>query len=206
MRFGRLWGLLAATMLLAACSGSSTTTTAAVAPPASTSATTPPAVATTTSEPVSTTTSVEEPEVLLPANDVDDPTEAMAAITDFFSYLFTSPNVASDYLEVIYLQSCDCFETALGYFQDYVANGWRQDDDGIEMTDVLISQRFGNGNVLLQVTDSWSPQFVLDEDGTRIRLNDDEWVDLVSLIGLERGIDGRWRVGAISVIGSEVSS
>ena len=98
MRFGRLWGLPAAAVLIAACSGSSTTTTDGQPTPTSTSAVTLPGATTTTSEPASTTTIAGEPEVLLPANDVDDPTEAIVAIFEYVDYLSTNPSLASDHL------------------------------------------------------------------------------------------------------------
>jgi hypothetical protein len=191
-------------MVLAACSGSSTTTTAAVAPPASTSATTPPAVATTTSEPVSTTTTVEEPEVLLPANDVEDPTEAIVAIYDYLVFLHTIPEQGPGFLGLIYLDTCECYNQVIEFLATYASNGWVQDDQGIEVTDVFVSQKFDNGDVLLQVTDTWSPQLVRNGEGELIRLAEDEWIAEVSLVGLERGDDGRWRVGVIGVVGEVV--
>lgn len=201
MRFGRSWGLLAAAMFLAACSGSSTTTTSDPPTPTSTSGVTLPAVTTTTSEPVSTTTTVEEPEVLLPANDVDDPTEAIVAIFEYVDYLAANPSLASDYLRLVYAEECDCHGRLLADFETYVDNGWVQDDQGIEVTEVSISQAFGNGDVLLEVTYTWSPQYVVSDAEERIRLTEDEWMDRVSLIGLELGSDKRWRVGVIGIVG-----
>ena len=202
---GSLAALTAASLLVGACSASTEpTATEASEPPAPTSITAA-AVATTSTEP-STTTTTEAVQVLLPANDVDDPTEAIVAISDFYSFLFTAPKLAPDYLNLIYLETCDCYDNALGYFQDYTTMGWRQDDGGITITAITISQEFQNGNTLLQVTDSWSPQYVVNEVGDRIRLMNDEWTDVVSLIGLERGADGRWRIGAIGVIGEVTES
>ena len=188
-------------MLIAACSGSSTTTTDGLPTPTSTSAVILPAVTTTTSEPVSTSTTPEEPEVLLPANDVDDPTEAIVAILDYVSYLHTIPDYGAEYLDLVYLETCGCHEAVLRFLIEYSANGWVQDDKGIIVSEVIVSQEFDIGDVLLQVTDSWAPQYVKDRSGTRIRLDDDEYTVLVSLLGLERGLDGRWRVAVIEALG-----
>lgn len=204
MRFERSWGLLAAALLLAACSGSFTTTTSDPPSPTSTSGVKPPAVTTTTSEPVSTTIPVEESEVLLPANDVDDPTEAIVAILDYVSYLHTIPDRGAEHLDLVYLETCGCHEAVLGFLAEYSENGWVQDDKGIIVSEVIISQQFENGDVLLQVTDSWAPQYVKDRSGTRIRLEDDDYTDLVSLMGLERGLDDRWRVAVIEALGEIV--
>ena len=200
MRVRRLWGLLAAAMLLAACSGSSAGTADPPTPP-STSTVTPPEVTTTTGEIVSTTTTVQEPEVLLPANDVDDPTEAMVAIFEYVDYLAANPSLASDHLRLAYAEACDCHDRLLADFSTYIENGWVQDDQGIEVTKTSISQEFDNGDVLLEVTYTWSPQYVASDAGGRIRLIEDEWVDRVSLIGLELGTDQRWRVGVIGIVG-----
>ena len=207
MQIQRALALLAAApLLLGACSGSSSATTNLIEPSSTTSTTGATAAATpATSTPVSTTTT-QPVEVLLPGNDVDDPTEAIVAISDYYSYLFTAPDLASTHLDLIYVPSCDCFDTALTYFDNYVSNGWTQNDEGITVTDAFVSQEFENGSVLLQVTDSWSPQYVIDQAGNRMRLEDDEWVNMVSLIGLERGTDGRWRVGAIGVVGEAEDS
>ena len=207
MRVRRLWGLLAAAMLLAACSGSSTGTADPPTPP-STSTVTPPEVTTTTGEIVSTTTTVQEPEVLLPANDVDDPTEAMVAILDYVSYLHTIPDRGADYLDLVYLETCDCYEAVRGFLADYTRRGYAQDDDGIEVHEVILSQEVSAGNVLLQVTESWSPQYVLDRDGNRLRLVADEFVNKVIFLGLELGNDQRWRVAVTGRLGeiSEASN
>ena len=201
MRFGRSWGLLAAALLLAACSGSSTTTTSDPPTPTSTSGVTLPAETTTTSHPVSTTTPVEEPEVLLPANDVDDPTQAIVAIFEYVDYLAANPTLASDHLRLVYAEECDCHDRLLADFDTYIENGWVQDDQGIEVTEVSISQAFGNGDVLLEVTYSYSPQYVVDASGSRQRLERDEWNNRISMIGLELGSDERWRVGVIGIVG-----
>ena len=203
MRVRRLWGLLAAAMLLAACSGSSAGTADPPTPP-STSTVTPPEVTTTTGEIVSTTTTVQEPEVLLPANDVDDPTEAIVAIYDYLVYLHTIPEQGPGFLSLIYLDTCECYDQVIAFLATYASNGWIQDDLGIEVTDVFVSQKFDNGDVLLQVTDTWSPQLVRNREGELIRLAEDEWIGEVSLVGLERGDDGRWRVGVIGIVGEVV--
>jgi hypothetical protein len=188
-------------MLLAACSGSSATSTAGVESSTSTSPTTLPTVTSTTSEPVSTTTTVEEPEVPLPANDVDDPTEAIVAIFEYVGYLAANPSLASDHLRLVYAEECACHDRLLADFKTYVENGWVQDDQGVEVTEASISQEYDNGDVLLEVVYSWSPQFVASDGDERIRLTEDEWVDRVSLIGLELGADQRWRVGVIGIVG-----
>ena len=200
MRLGRLWRLLAAAMLLAGCSGSSTTT-ADPPTPTSTSTVTLPEVTTTTGEIVSTTTTVQEPEVLLPTNDVDDPTEAMVAIFEYVDYLAANPSLASDHLRLVYAEECDCHDRLLADFNTYIENGWVQDDQGVDITKTSISQEFDNGDVLLEVTYSYSPQYVVDASGSRQRLELDEWTNRISMIGLELGSDGRWRVGVIGIVG-----
>ena len=200
MRVRRLWGLLAAAMLLAACSGSSTGTADPPTPP-STSTVTPPEVTTTTGEIVSTTTTVQEPEVLLPANDVDDPTEAIVAIFEYVDYLAANPSLASDHLRLVYAEACDCHGRLLDDFNTYIGNGWVQDDQGVDITKISTSQEFDNGDVLLEVTYSYSPQYVVDASGSRQRLELDEWTSRISMIGLELGSDGRWRVGVIGIVG-----
>ncbi|NNC39107.1 MAG: hypothetical protein HKN95_00310 [Acidimicrobiia bacterium] len=156
---------------------------------------------TTTSEPVSTTTTVEEPQVLLPANDVDDPTEAIVAILDYVSYLHTIPDRGAEYLDLVYLETCDCYEAVLGFLADYTERGYSQEDDGIEVHEVVLSQEFSTGSVLLQVTESWAPQYVLNRDGTRLRLTADEFVNKVVFFGLELGSDQRWRVAVTGRLG-----
>ena len=202
MRIQRPLALLAvAPLFLGACSGSSVTATSPTESSSTPSTTeTTAALTSTTSTPVSTTTTPSV-EVLLPGNDVDDPTEAIVAILDYVSYLHTIPEQGSDYLDLVYLETCGCYEAVLGFLVEYVSEGWVQDDDGIVVTDVLISQEFENGDVLLQVTDSWAPQYVRDESGARIRLDRDDYVGLISLMGLERGNDGRWRVAVIEALG-----
>jgi hypothetical protein len=143
--------------------------------------------------------------IRLPANDVDDPTEAIVAILEYLSYLHTVPEIGSEHLSLIYAESCDCYGEVLGFLDEYLEKGWTQDDEGIAVEEAIITQEFENGNVLLQVTDSWSPQYVRNADGVRIRLVEDEWSSEVSLVGLERGTDGRWRVGVIGVIGQQSS-
>ncbi len=194
--------LAAASVLVSACSASAeTTATEATEPPAPTSTTAGIIVAsTTTSTEPSTTTTTETVEVLLPANDVDDPTEAIVAIFDYVSYLATTPENARDLLNYAYAESCDCYGRLLADFDNYVQNGWIQDDEGIRVAGVEISQEFANA-VLLEVTYSWSPQYVATVDGDLIRLVEDEWNDRVSLIGLDLGVDKRWRVGVIGIIG-----
>ena len=196
---GSLAALTAASLLVGACSASTEpTATEASEPPAPTSITAA-AVATTSTEP-STTTTTEAVQVLLPANDVDDPTEAIVAIFEYVSYLATTPENARDLLKYAYAESCDCYERLLADFDTYVENGWIQDDEGIRVTGVQISQEFAN-SALLEVTYSWSPQYAVTADGELIRLVEDEWIDRVSLIGLDLGADMRWRVGVIGVIG-----
>ena len=188
-------------MLLGACSTSSTSTTSSTA--ASTTITTTSAPPTTTIAPAETTTTTEAVEILLPANDVDDPTEAIVAIFDYVSYIARAPEQARNLLGLVYAETCDCYERLLMDFDEYVANGWIQDDQGIRISDAAVAQRFDSGDVLLEVTYTYAPQYVLDRDGNQIRLEDDEWTDLISLIGLELGGDGRWRVGVIGLVGEE---
>jgi hypothetical protein len=198
--------LAAASVLVSACSASAeTTATEATEPPAPTSTTAGIVVASTTTSTESSTTTTATTttkgvEVLLPANDVDDPTEAIVAIFDYVSYLATTPENARDLLHYAYAESCDCYERLLADFDTYVQNGWIQDDEGIRVAGVEISQEFANA-VLLEVTYSWSPQYVATVDGDLIRLAEDEWNDRVSLIGLDLGVDKRWRVGVIGIIG-----
>ena len=202
MQIQRALALLAAAPLfLSACSSSSSSTSSLTEPSSTTSTTEARVVVTpTTTIPVSTTTT-QSVEVLLPGNDVDDPTEAIVAIYSYLAYLHTIPDLGKNYLDLIYLESCDCYAEVIGFLNDYLTNGWVQDDQGIVVVDAIVSQQFESGDVLLQVTDTWSPQYVRDQDGRRIRLEDDEWNNEVSLIGLERGTDQRWRVAVIGVVG-----
>ena len=193
--------LAAASLILGACSGSSSTTTSLTEPPSTSSTieTTAAVTPTTSTTPISTTTT-QSVEVLLPGNDVDDPTEAIVAIFEYVSYLATTPQDGRELLGHAYAESCDCYERLLTDFETYVKSGWIQDDDGIQVTQVRVSQEFTD-SVLLEVTYSWSPQYVVAADGEVIRLLDDEWTDRVSLIGLELGPDKRWRVGVIGIVG-----
>lgn len=200
---GSLAVLTAASLLVGACSASTEpTATEASEPPAPTSITAA-AVATTSTEP-STTTTTEAVQVLLPANDVDDPTEAIVAILEYVSYLHTIPEQGADYLDLVYLETCECFDAVLRSLEEYVDNGWAQDDQGISVHEALLTQSFKNGNVLLQVTESWFPQFVVTSSGNRMRLNRDEYARDVSLVGMEHSEDGRWRVAVIGVLGESL--
>ena len=207
-----MWGVIAATVVVSACSSTVSTTSSL---PSATSTTTSKILvaSTTTVVPVAssttlveTTTTTEVVNVLLPANDVEGPLEAIVAISDYFSYLFTIPAEAPKYLDLIYATTCNCYDVVLDDLAQYAANGWVQDDGGILVTDAFVSQEFDNGDVLLQVTDSWTPQYVIDSSNDRVRLVDDEWENVVSLIGLEIGADGRWRIGVIGVIGESNGS
>ncbi len=207
MRSRETWALLVgAALITAGCTSAPAETT--ISTPVTTTSTpstttTEPVPTSTTSAPSTTTTTIA---VRLPANDVDDPTEAIVAISDYFSYLFTIPDLAPGYLDLIYLETCDCYEPVMADLARYANNGWAQDDQGLAVVDVEISQQFSNGNVLLEVTDTWSPQYVVDASGERIRLEADEWVGLVSLIGLERGSDGRWRIAVVGELGYQEGS
>ena len=202
MRIQRPLALLAvAPLFLGACSGSSVTATNLTEPPSTTATTETTAAATpTTSTSVSTTTT-QSVEVLLPGNDVDDPTEAIVAIFDYVDYLAANPALANDLLSMVYAETCDCHDRLLADFNTYIANGWAQDDQGIEISTTTITQQFVNGNVLMEVMYSYNPQFVVDASGDRLRLESDEWTDRVSIIGLELGVDDRWRVGVIGIVG-----
>ena len=201
MQIQRALALLAAAPLfLSACSSSSSTTTSLTEPSSTTSTTEARVASTTTMPDAVTTTTSEAVEILLPANDVDDPMEAIAAIFEYVSYLATTPDRGRELLGYAYAESCDCYERLLTDFETYVENGWIQDDDGIQVTQIRVSQEFTD-SVLLEVTYSWSPQYVLAADGEVVRLLDDEWTDRVSLIGLELGSDRRWRVGVIGIVG-----
>ncbi|MDF1597015.1 MAG: hypothetical protein P1T08_13125 [Acidimicrobiia bacterium] len=199
-----IW-LVAAMLFLGACSTSSTATTSALPttmPATPVTTTTLPATTTTTSP--ATTTTTEPVEILLPNNDVEDPTEAIVAILEYVSYLHTIPVLGPEYLDLVYLESCDCYSAVIDFLNEYADKGWVQDDGGIVVEEAIVTQEFENGNVLLQITDSWSPQFVVDESGQRMRLERDEYVNKVVLFGLERGTDGRWRVGVTGRLGEIV--
>ena len=206
MRIQGWWGrLLVAMLVLGACSTTASSTTVAIeAETSTTTSATPSTTSTTTISPESTTTTLPI-EIRLPENDVEDPTEAIVAIFEYLAYLHTVPDVAPEYLELIYLPSCDCHGDVLGFLAAYSTNGWVQEDQGIEVHKAVVSQQFENGDVLLEVTDSWSPQYVRTDSGDLLRLENDEWKNEISLIGLERGDDGRWRVAVIGVIGAEGS-
>ncbi len=206
MRSRERWPFTVGAMLLAAgCSSPAaiTTSTEAAAPittlprTTTTGNTSTTQIITTTSAAATTTTIA----VRLPDNDVDDPAQAIVAILDYVSYLHSIPEVGPEYLGLVYLETCDCYDAVLGYLAEYAGHGWVQDDAGIEVTDVVISQEFGNGSVLLQVTETWAPQFVRDAVGDRRRLESDEFIDKVVLFGLERSDDGRWRVAVTGRLG-----
>jgi hypothetical protein len=205
MRIQGWWGrLLVAMLMLGACSTTASSTTVSVdATPSTTTSAPPSTTSTTVISPESTTTTAPT-EVRLPDNDVDDPTEAIVAIFEYVDYLAANPELAHDYLRMVYAESCDCHDRLLVDFETYIENGWVQDDDGIVITEVDVSQTFDNGDVLLEVTYTYSPQYVLEISGERTRLEADEWTNRISLIGLELGDDSRWRVGVIGIVGEDV--
>jgi hypothetical protein len=193
--------LVATLLILGACSTSSTATTAALPTTVPTvPITTTTFLATTTTLSPATTTTTEALEILLPNNDVEDPVEAIVAILEYVSYLARTPQNARDFLDLVYAETCECYERLLADFDTYVANGWAQDDDGIVVTGAIVTQKFTD-SVLLEVTYSYAPQFVITSDNRRLRVEADEWTNRVSLIGLEFGSDGRWRVGVIGIVG-----
>ncbi len=199
--------LVATLLLLGACSTSSTATTAAPDLPGTlptAPVTTTALLATTTTSSPATTTTTAAVEILLPNNDVDDPVEAIVAILEYVSYLHTVPVQGPEYLDLVYLESCECYGAVLDFLNEYADRGWVQDDGGIVVKEAIVTQEFDNGNVLLQITDSWSPQFVMDASGQRIRLERDEYINKVVLFGLERGTDRRWRVGVTGLLGEVV--
>ena len=201
--------LVATLLVLGACSTSSTATTAAPdvpgtvpTAPVTTTALLP---TTTTSSPATTTTKAAV-EILLPNNDVDDPVEAIVAILEYVSYLHTVPDEGRDYLDLVYLESCGCYNAVLGSLNGYFEAGWVQDDQGIQVHEALVTETYDNGNALLQVKESWFPQYIVTASGTRERLERDEYQNDVSLVGMERGSDGRWRVAVIGLLGETVES
>ena len=132
MRTLGAWGLLAAILFTGACSDSSATTTSGPdQPPATDATTTSTAVINTTTFPeIDTTTTTEAIEILLPANDVDDPTEAIVAIFEYVDYLAANPSLAKNLLGMVYAETCECHDRLLVDFDSYLMNGWAQDDQG----------------------------------------------------------------------------
>ena len=90
-------------VLLTACSG-----TPAVTP--SSDATTEPTASASPTESAAPTETASE---VLPANDVEDPLEALEAIWDYIDYLGEHPD--SSLLQHVYHQDCDCYDALAEY-------------------------------------------------------------------------------------------
>jgi hypothetical protein len=63
------------------------------------------------------------PTEVLPANDVDDPVEALEAIVRYRDFLFEHPD--PDKLSLIYAERCDCYEQLLPVIEAVSDDGQR---------------------------------------------------------------------------------
>lgn len=130
---GCIAGLALVGVLAGACTGS----TSAEPPPSPTPSA---AAASPTAEPSPAPSP--SPTEVLPANDVDDPVEALEAIVRYRDWLFENPD--PDKLKLIYAERCECYEEVGGALREGVEKHWRFDFSRVRrVEDVEIVERDG---------------------------------------------------------------
>lgn len=178
MRTMRRYRALAAVIVvgaLAACSGQPgvTETTEPTEPP-------------TTSVPTSEPTPTEDPSEVLPANDVEDPIEALHAIWAYYDYLAANPD--PDKLELIFQQACECYESARSLLEQLDRDGSRI-TAAREIRDVEILDQTET-TILVRYHSSVTQAVLIRGDGSREEADDAARIE-TSVLVFDRS---RWRV------------
>jgi len=166
-------------VLLTACSG-----TPAVTP--STEVTTEP---TTSASPTESATPTETASEVLPANDVEDPLEALEAIWAYYRLILEDPD--PDKLDLVFHRECDCYSalhSLLAKWQEEGSYAEPAGDWSFEIIEsLLITRTTANYRYRLSVP----AVRLLAEDGSVLEQAEASEKEY-SIVLLEEG--GRWRV------------
>lgn len=168
-------------VLLAACGGGAPTVTPSSGAPSS--------EATESASPTESVTPTETESEVLPANDVEDPLEALQAIWDYYRVILEEPD--PDKLELIFHPECDCYSALHALLEDWRAEGSHVEPDGgwsFEIVEsLLITQTTANYEYRLSV-----PAIrLVSEDGSVLEQAEASEKQY-SVVLLQEG--GRWRV------------
>ena len=158
-----------------------TTTTAATAltttiPPSVTTSPTTAEGSTTTSAPTDTSTTVDPNAPPVPdTGDLTDPEAVWTALLAYHNWAFRNPGDAE--LDRYLDPRCACADFIGDQIADLVANGWREDDEGIVLDRIDVNIQSSDG-IVMDVYDRHVEQRIVDADG--------EVVEIVPERGLAR--------------------
>lgn len=180
--------------VLAACAGNEDTGGAA-APPSPTPS--PRASAEALPPPSATPTPAPSPsdDGVRPANDVDDPVEALREIVAFREHLLRDP--APEQVDLIYAPECECYEELKSLLKDLASEQMRLSGEPATVLDAIVTNRDELVANLTYTIRDGARVAVVDQSGETIR---EELGGSRRRLraGLLRERDGAWRVVSVS--------
>jgi hypothetical protein len=166
MRRMRFAGALAVVALLAGACNGGTSATEEASPAPSAAAASPSPEASPSPAPSPSPTEV------VPANDVEDPVEALEAIVAYYDYLFENPQPSQ--LQLIYAERCKCFEEVAAALESLRSDGQRLSYERPRVFEVVeVVERTGPFARVRYREDSPATQLI-SADGTVLESAPDE--------------------------------